>query len=1106
MRESELIKTIAESQDEALAKKTLAQYQSRYQSSERPWDQVTLMYGLGLIYMHFNAYDWAIRAFRETLYVQPNFPKVRDVHTRLGLIFKATGQFELSEKHFKLAISDTRPESGTSSNLELEFHLAHLAEIQGKIKQARDAYERLLQENNLPSQLSANIHRQLGWMYFQTDIDPLSTSHNSKQQQFNPNQSASHTNKIDAALNHLNIAYRTDNDSRTSYYLGRCFTTIGKFQNAFASYRSVIDREESTADTWCSIGVLYHRQNQLTDALQAYIRAVQFDKRHTVAWMNLGILYESHNQFHDALKCYKHTLRSNPSDIDNPIILRIKYLQKQISDIETSLGNNRRLKTSDVLLSLEDLWNLESKTSSEQSPTKDTLTIVSKVPSLPCSTSSSQLGSEQSALSTDKKPQISVSDQPKNGILSEEEEIIASESSSSLLSGCPSKLEPTNIESKQERLSNTNSIHHMVIPIKLDIADPNCLLNDCKISQSESKVNQNFKLEDSKDFNLNQVLTNGASKDSGISSNSSTSAECALVPSQDADYNSLIDISAEQVIDMCKNSPKPRKIDINLLNDEDKPPDTFPRVPPYPPIASDQLFPSPPCVFLETKKDSLSKKLQDCCIANPISIIRNISSVLKLDLGLFSTKTLVESNPDHQVDIVSHKFQPNNGVNLEMDGKSSQNSWYCERTKSITTISNYASYQVTSFRESLKEEREKTTRSKATPSKDCETDSNESSSMHAKRPNLNGHSSTQNNDSLNPNSQSSSNICSKDPSHITKKMKLEPTKIRMVKYSDQIDLSDDKKWRSQLNELYKLPNFVKFVSASNMLTHIGSIVPGVNSIIMGMHVPGSRILGNRTPNKFCSVNLNIGPGDYEWCAISAEHGEAFSRLCNKNGFELYGNDWWPQLGDLQKYNIPVFRFSQRPGDLVWINSGTIYWLQATGWSNNLHWNVGPLCAKQYKSASESIELNKLLFRKSDVPMIQLTWNMVMNINTIMDDQLHQYIMNVLRRSLRYCTIVSEIAEQSKVTTYMNNDDPGPRDAKFCSLCECEVFNIVFRRKSDDKTHCIECARRSDSNLNGYNAHQEYSITTLMKLYDNFMDKRKKFLAHQKQLTERHQAI
>lgn len=694
-----LIKSIEESHDEALARRALDLYQRHYSSLDRPWNHVTLMYGLGLIYMHFNAYNWATKAFREVIYVEPSFARSHDIHTRLGLIFKSKGRYKLSEKHFNLAINDTRPSKGTSTKQELEFH-----------------------------------------------------------------------------------------------------------------------------------------------------------------------------------------------------------------------------------------------------------------------------------------------------------------------------------------------------------------------------------------------------KDSGISSqNSSTHADCASVPSQNSNGTLMNYISAEQVIEACLESPKPRKIDINVLIDEDKPPHMFPKPPPYPPLSQDKLFPSPPSIFLETKKDLTTKRIQDCCQSNPISIVRNIASVLKLDLGLFSTKTLVETNPDHAVDILSHLFhQPGESI----DENSNENLWACQRQKSSSTILRYASYQVNSFRNSLQEERDsKSSGSRGNPTKGSETDSNESASAQAKRLNINNQSSSQPSNESHLNNQASNSGQKKRPN---KKLKKEPPLVRDVKSASRIDLSDDKKWRPQLNELNKLPNFMKCVSASNMLTHIGSPVPGVNTSVMSMHVPGCRILGNKTLNNFCSVNINTGPGDYEWCAVSRNYGSILTRLCNRNGFELSGDGWWPKISDLLKYNIPIYRFSQRPGDLVWVNSGTIYWVQATGWCNNISWSTGPLTAPQYKSASESFELNKLIFQKSDVPMIQLTWNIIININYIADDDLCYAIIGVLRRSLRYCVLVKELIDEAKQTIQQLDVQSGPNSAKFCSLCEAEAFNIYFIRKYDDCLHCVECARRFDPTLAGYEIKQDYNLSYLMNLYDNFIETKKKF--------------
>lgn len=1092
----ELLRNIEDSQNEALAREALALYQDHYSRLDRPWDNVTLIYGLGLIYMHFNAYNLAVKAFRETLYVEPSFARSRDIHTRLGLIFKATSRYQLGEKHFNLAINDTRPNSGTSTKQELEFHLAHLYEVSGKFKQAKEAYERLLQENDLPQQLSANIHRQLGCMYFCTDIEAATRNNVRKQNMFNQ-QSTPVNGKVDTALNYLSTSFRIRNDPSTSYYIGRCFTSIGKFQDAFSSYRSAIDREESTADTWCSIGVLYHQQNQPTDALQAYIRSVQFDKKHAIAWMNLGILYETHNQFNDALKCYQHALRSSSNGVDRSLQARIKYIQRQMAEIDNSIGNNKSKFNSDKLLSLEDLWNLESKTSSADTSTNDTGS-----PSIPKSLTPS---TSNMVPSSSNYSNILVKPICKEGLSTNNDQksingpivnsINAASNNTSLLNNCAntSDMKKEYDDSKTKQLSEasqnrqgTPNSNHLGSRI------------DCKQEPLTNQSGQDLKQQtsESKDFCLSQVLTNGASKDSGISSNSSTYTDCALVPSQCKSVCTANHISAEQVIEAYKNSTKPRKIDVNLLADEDRPPHTFPRHPPYPPMPQDKLFPLPSSLFLESKKDLASKRLQEFCYSSSISVVRNIASVLKLDLGLFSTKTLVETNPDYQIDVYSYSVSQ-----VSDQDNHHQDTWFCERHKSSSTISRYASYQVGSFRESLQEEREsKSNASKSSLTKESETDSNESASAQAKRLYNSNQSSTSqtnnetyshiNNNPANANQGSNTGIKYSPPN---KKLKNDHGKPQFVRSVERIELSDDKIWRSQLHELNKLPSFIKCVSASNMLTHIGDSIPGLNTISIGMHVPNCKMLGLRTVNNFCSVNINVGPGDYEWCATPAEYGKVIARLCNRLGFELDGKNWWPQLNDLQKYNIPIYRFSQRPGDLVWINSGTLYWVKAVGWCNNIHWNVGPILAQQYKLASESIELNKLLFNKSDVPLVQLTWNMIMNITIIGDEMLSHEILSVLRRSLKYCLSVEDLIGQRKHPISGPEGGSGPRNAKFCSLCECEIFNIFFIRKRDDKVHCVECARRANPSFDNYEIKQEYDMKYLVKLYDNFIETRKKVL-------------
>nr|XP_021484791.1 lysine-specific demethylase 6A isoform X6 [Meriones unguiculatus] len=130
------------------------------------------------------------------------------------------------------------------------------------------------------------------------------------------------------AIQYLQKSLEADpNSGQSWYFLGRCYSSIGKVQDAFISYRQSIDKSEASADTWCSIGVLYQQQNQPMDALQAYICAVQLDHGHAAAWMDLGTLYESCNQPQDAIKCYLNATRSKNCSNTSALAARIKYLQ-----------------------------------------------------------------------------------------------------------------------------------------------------------------------------------------------------------------------------------------------------------------------------------------------------------------------------------------------------------------------------------------------------------------------------------------------------------------------------------------------------------------------------------------------------------------------------------------------------------------------------------------------------------------------------------------------------------------------------------------------------------------------------------------------------------
>jgi len=394
-----------------------------------------------------------------------------------------------------------------------------------------------------------------------------------------------------------------------------------------------------------------------------------------------------------------------------------------------------------------------------------------------------------------------------------------------------------------------------------------------------------------------------------------------------------MEMTANEILEIVKGIGKTGRIDSNILHDDCRPPE--PPSAPYPPVSEDKLLPATPSVLLENKKEAFSPALQEFCLKSPIAVVRGLANVLRLDLGLFSTKSLVEANPEHLIEVRTQLKQPSDE---NWDPEKRNQVWRCESHRSHTTVSRYAQYQASSFQDSLREEQDK---------------------------------------ALGINHQSDSDSNSSVPSKGKKTKK--SGVFETVKFGTNLDLSDEKKWKTQLQELMKLPAFARVVSAGNMLSHVGHMILGMNTVQLYMKVPGCRTPGHQENNNYCSVNINIGPGDCEWFGVSDEYWGVIYNLCSKNNINYLHGSWWPILKDLYAHSVPVYRFIQRPGDMVWVNAGTVHWVQAVGWCNNIAWNVGPLTARQYQLALERYEWNKLEKFKSIVPVLHMSWNLARNI-------------------------------------------------------------------------------------------------------------------------------
>nr|XP_028699304.1 histone demethylase UTY isoform X9 [Macaca mulatta] len=1242
--------------------KALSAYQRYYSLQSDYWKNAAFLYGLGLVYFYYNAFHWAIKAFQDVLYVDPSFCRAKEIHLRLGLMFKVNTDYKSSLKHFQLALIDCNP--CTLSSAEIQFHIAHLYETQRKYHSAKEAYEQLLQTENLPAQVKATVLQQLGWMHHNMDI----------------------------------VGDKASKESYAIQYLQKS-----------------LEADPNSGQSWYFLGsVLYQQQNQPMDALQAYICAVQLDHGHAAAWMDLGTLYESCNQPQDAIKCYLNATRSKRCSNTSTLAARIKFLQAQLCNLpQSSLQNKTKL-----LPSIEEAWSLpipaeltsrQGAMNTAQQNGSDNWNVVQSLSHHPvqqvyslCLTPQKlqhleQLRANRDNLNPAQKHQLeqlesqfvlmqqmrhkgvaqvrttgihngaiadsslptnSVSDRQPHAALTRVSSIsqpgvhpaciekllsngafsagcvpcgtskilgstdtvllgsnciAGSESNgnvpylqqnthtlphnhtdlnssieepwrkqrsnsaqglhksqSSCVSG-PNEEQPlfstesaqyqqatsTGIKKPNEHLTlPSNSVpqknadshfsshiatsggqqgiiftkeskpskHQSLVPetsrhtgdtsngcadvkglsnhVHQLIADavsspnhgdsPNLLIadnpqlsallvgkaNDNVGTGTCDKVNNIYPAVHTKtdhsvasspssaistatpspksteQASINSV-TSLNSPHSGIhtingegleNSQSSTKVDLPLVS-----HRSTSQIIPSMSVSICPSSTEVLKAFRNLgkngLSNScillDKCPPPRPPTSPYPPLPKDKLNPPTPSIYLENKRDAFFPPLHQFCTnpKNPVTVIRGLAGALKLDLGLFSTKTLVEANNEHMVEVRTQLLQP---ADENWDPTGTKKIWHCESNRSHTTIAKYAQYQASSFQESLREENEKRTQHK--DHSDNESTSSENSGRRRKGP------------------------------------------FKTIKFGTNIDLSDNKKWKLQLHELTKLPAFVRVVSAGNLLSHVGHTILGMNTVQLYMKVPGSRTPGHQENNNFCSVNINIGPGDCEWFVVPEDYWGVLNDFCEKNNLNFLMSSWWPNLEDLYEANVPVYRFIQRPGDLVWINAGTVHWVQAVGWCNNIAWNVGPLTACQYKLAVERYEWNKLKSVKSPVPMVHLSWNMARNIK-VSDPKLFEMIKYCLLKILKQCQTLREalVAAGKEVIWHgRTNDEP----AHYCSICEVEVFNLLFvtNESNTQKTyivHCQDCARKTSRSLENFVVLEQYKMEDLIQVYDQF---------------------
>uniref|UniRef100_A0A8C2D2Z2 [histone H3]-trimethyl-L-lysine(27) demethylase n=1 Tax=Cyprinus carpio TaxID=7962 RepID=A0A8C2D2Z2_CYPCA len=1053
--------------------KALSAYQRYYTLQSDYWKNAAFLYGLGMVYFHYNAFQWAIKAFQEVLYIDPGFSRAKEIHLRLGLMFKVNTDYESSLKHFQLALIDSNHCSLSKAESPVWFVTS-----QKRYRAAKEAYESLLQTEDLPAQVKAATFQQLGWMHHTVE------------------QLGDKANKDSYAIQCLQKSLEADpNSGQSWYFLGRCYSSIGKVQDAFISYRQSIDKSEASADTWCSIGVLYQQQNQPMDALQAYICAVQLDHSHAAAWMDLGTLYESCNQPQDAIKCYINATRSKACSNTPALAARIKYLQAQFCNLQ----HNSLQSKSKMLPSIEEAWSLPipaeltsrqgvQSTGQQVRPDRHTRFDISPLDaplrvliswSFFCS---AQLLEQLRANRTSLKPlQLQMLEQLEAQLSVMHQQQMRQNCSGQIRPTLPNgpslpahpvprgpavrppciaqplsngPLPPGPRTGPQPPSVGNNHTPGTRANGDVPYLHPNTLPHNCT-SPGDTRKSQHLNSAQGLQKGLglhwagpngDRTLSSSGSADGGPHNQVGHSATTPSEPSVNhqsspSSTSSPASSSSQTATSGAPHGTAPTKESAALQGNgstaanhhsPDRTPTSTSGSPAAPSTDNPQLSAllggkespagssrvnhvhpsttltapgsstaSSPASALSASSPSprsteptasLNKPGSAASGPPPVVTVNgsgggtcseNSQSPLKLEPPELCIKTASDLKPSHSSSTVS--IYPTSADvlkacrNLRKNGLSSSSILLnkCPPPRlppppspplakdklNPPTPSIYLENKRDAFFPPLHQF--------------CTNPSNPVTVIRGLAGALKldlGLFSTKTLVEANPEHlvEVRTQLCQPadenwDASGQRKQWRCESSRsyTTIAKYAQyqaasfqeslreenekksQKELSDSEMtsseaWKLQLQELSKLPAFARVVSAGNLLSHVGHSILGMNTVQLFMKVPGSRTPGHQEHNNFCAVNINIGPGDCEWFAVPEPYWGVMSEFCEKNNINFLKGSWWPNLEDLYEASVPVYRFIQRPGDLVWLNTGTVHWGQAIGWCNNIWWNVGPL--------------------------------------------------------------------------------------------------------------------------------------------------------------------
>ncbi len=128
---------------------------------------------------------------------------------------------------------------------------------------------------------------------------------------------------------------------KQAFELGRGYYLKKEYGLAEQYLTEVVEENQSFADVYNMLGVIYHDQGQYQKAIRAFEGALRINPGYTDAALNLAVTYNDTGRYKDAQEIYRHALeRSGASRgrLDRFVQGKLANLYSDIGDVYLSSG------------------------------------------------------------------------------------------------------------------------------------------------------------------------------------------------------------------------------------------------------------------------------------------------------------------------------------------------------------------------------------------------------------------------------------------------------------------------------------------------------------------------------------------------------------------------------------------------------------------------------------------------------------------------------------------------------------------------------------------------------------------------------------------------